>query len=257
MLFRSVPQVNERHRQGATGARDDRSMTGKTVAVLGSRGGAGASSFAAALARAAHGQEVKARKSRGRRRRNVVLADLATGAGLDVLLGLEHEPGPRWSELALDAGVDLGTLPEWAGVRVVSRDRRPDDLPAAVRSEVLAQLARSAELVVLDVGAHAEALTVLSAASIVLIVSPRDVRSAAGVLRWRDRLASVHEDVRLVVRGPSPGGLGVLELAHVADLPVAAAGKADRRLDSALEHGLGPPPRGPLARVAARVLDEL
>src|SRR5690554_4111912 len=132
---RGVPQVNERHRQGATGARDDRSMTGKTVAVLGSRGGAGASSFAAALARAAHGQEVKARKSRGRRRRNVVLADLATGAGLDVLLGLEHEPGPRWSELALDAGVDLGTLPEWAGVRVVSRDRRPDDLPAAVRSE--------------------------------------------------------------------------------------------------------------------------
>ncbi len=196
----------------------------------------------------------------------MVLVDLATGAGLDVLLGLEHEPGPRWPDLAhgMGAGAALVELPEWAGVRVLARDRLLPGPPAAVRAEVVTDLARTGSFVVLDVGtcgedgaAPAGADPVLAAADTVLVVAPRDVRSAAGVLRWRDRLAGVHGDVRLVVRGPAPGGLGVLELAHVADLPVAAAGRADRRLDSALEHGLGPPPRGPLARLAARAMAEL
>lgn len=232
-------------------------MDGQTVAVVGARGGAGASSFAAALAREVASRERAGRRGRGRRRRDAVLVDLATGPGLDVLLGLEHEPGPRWSELALGAAVVGEDLPEWAGVRVLSRDRALPVPGAAVRAEVVAGLARTGATVVLDVGTSDADAALLAGADTVLIVTPRDVRAAAGVLRRRDELAGSHPDVRLVVRGPAPGGLGALELAHVADLPVAAAGRADRRLDSALEHGLGPPPRGALARLAARVAAEL
>lgn len=234
--------------------------------MVGARGGVGASSFAAALARAGLGS-----KDGGRRRRgDVVLVDLARGGGLDLLLGLEREEGPRWPDVGLDvgAGAVVGQLPAWSGVRVLSRDRRRPDPPPAVRAEVVSSLSGVVDLVVLDVAGDdgpipgtqsglAGADSVLAEADTVLVVAPCDVRSAAGVLAWRDRLAGVSRDVRLVVRGPAPGGLGVLELAHVADLPVAAAGRADRRLDSALEHGLGPPPRGPLARLAARVLAEL
>ena len=209
------------------------------------------SSFAAARARAA-----SARPPGRRRRDDVVLVDLARGGGLDVLLGLEREEGPRWPDLALEAsGVAVvGRLPSWSGVRVLSRDRRRPDPPVAVRTELVASLANEVSFLVLD-GPEDEAS--LASADTVLLVAPRDVRSVAGVLAWRDRLAGARQDVRLVVRGPAPGGLGVLELAHVVDLPVAASGRADRRLDSALEHGLGPPPRGPLAKLAERVLAEL
>lgn len=224
-------------------------MDRRTVAVVGARGGAGASSFAAAFARAV-------RAGAGRRRRGeVVLVDLAQGGGLDVLLGLERAEGPRWPDLAADpGGAVVGGLAQWSGVRVLSRDRGRPDPAVAVRAETLAALAGTAACLVLD-GPREDSL--LALADTVLVVAPRDVRSAAGVLAWRDRLAGVVGDVRLVVRGPAPGGLGVLELAHVVDLPVAVAMRPDRRLDSALEHGLGPPPRGPLARAAAQVVAEL
>lgn len=220
-------------------------MNGRTLAVVGARGGAGASSFAAALARAL----VKA----GRRRRApVVLVDLASGPSLDVLLGLERAPGPRWADV-LD-GAPAAELPQWAGVRVLARDRSGPAPGAAVRRELLAGLAASGSTVVLDLGSCEDDGGLLATADTVLVLAARDVRSAAGVLRRRGSFDGVLGDVRLVVRGPAPGGLGALELAHVVDLPVAASGRADRRLDSALEHGLGPPPRGPLARLAARVV---
>lgn len=225
----------------------------QTVAVVGARGGAGASSFAAALARAVLARKDGAR----RRRRGVVLVDLARGAGIDVLLGLEESEGARWPDVAHDtdpSGV-LARLPTWAGVRVLSRDRARPAPPAAVRAEVVEAIGAASGFTVVDVGPDDDA--VLAHVGTVLVLAPRDVRSAAGVLAWRDRLAGTHPDVRLVARGPAPGGLSALELAHVADLPLAAVGKADRTLDSALEHGLGPPPRGALARLAARVAGDL
>lgn len=234
------------HGRGPRG--EDRGVNGRTIAVVGARGGAGASSFAAALARAL------VRTGR-RRRAPVVLLDLASGPSIDVLLGLEHAPGPRWAEVV--EGAAATGLPEWAGVRVLARDRSGPAPGAAVRREVVAALAGSGSSVVLDLGTVEDEAGLLGMADTVLMVAARDVRSAAGVLRRRPALEGTHGDVRLVVRGPAPGGLGALELAHVVDLPVAASGRADRRLDSALEHGLGPPPRGPLARLAARVVEEL
>ncbi|MFL6111364.1 MAG: septum site-determining protein Ssd [Catenulispora sp.] len=63
---------------------------GALVAVLSGRGGAGGSTLAAALALAGT-----------RRGLRSTLVDLdPVGGGIDLLFGLESEPGPRWSELA-------------------------------------------------------------------------------------------------------------------------------------------------------------
>ncbi|MBS2531309.1 P-loop NTPase [Catenulispora sp. NF23] len=67
-----------------------REEPGAVVAVLSGRGGAGGSTLAAALALAGT-----------RRGLRSTLVDLdPAGGGIDLLFGLETEPGPRWSELA-------------------------------------------------------------------------------------------------------------------------------------------------------------
>ncbi|GAA1959473.1 septum site-determining protein Ssd [Catenulispora subtropica] len=67
-----------------------RGEPGALVAVLSGRGGAGGSTLAAALALAGTRRGLRA-----------TLVDLdPAGGGIDLLFGLETEPGPRWSELA-------------------------------------------------------------------------------------------------------------------------------------------------------------
>ena len=84
-----------------------REELGAVVAVLSGRGGAGGSTLAAALALAAV-----------RRGLRSTLVDLdPAGGGIDLLFGLETEPGPRWSELA-----------QWRDGRLSGRSLR-DALP--------------------------------------------------------------------------------------------------------------------------------
>jgi hypothetical protein len=90
---------------------------------LGGSGGAGASTFAAVLAWVAR------RLSPA----GASLIDLdGMGGGLDVLLGIERVPGPRWSDLRLDggrleSGLLLAALPHWYGVPVLAADRSPPE----------------------------------------------------------------------------------------------------------------------------------
>jgi hypothetical protein len=95
----------------------------------------------------------------------------------------------------------------------------------------------------------------LSRCTTVLVVTPRDLRSVAGVVAMRAALQSVVADVRLVVADPAPGGLGVLEVAHVVDLPVAVSVPRDRRVPALVERGAGPAAarRGPFGRAVARL----
>ena len=80
---------------------------GAVVAVVSGRGGAGGSTLAAALALAGT-----------RRGLRSTLVDMdPAGGGIDLLFGLETEPGPRWSELA-----------QWRDGRLCGRSLR-DALP--------------------------------------------------------------------------------------------------------------------------------
>lgn len=84
-----------------------REEPGTVVAVLSGRGGAGGSTLAAALALGGTRRGLRA-----------TLVDLdPAGGGIDLLFGLETEPGPRWSELA-----------QWRDGRLCGRSLR-DALP--------------------------------------------------------------------------------------------------------------------------------
>ena len=239
--------------------------TGRVIGVVGARGGIGASSLAAALARRLARGGGGGRDGEGGGGRGLVaLADLdGAGGGLDVLLGVEGVDGLRWPDLRGARGEVSGAeltalLPRWSGVTVLSADRaRPGAPRADVVAGVLDALAASHDDVVLDLDRH-EVLTgvgALARCALVLVVAGRDVRSVAGVLALRTAALAAVPDVRLVVRGPAPGGLGVLELAHVVDLPVAASMGPQRGFDAALERGGGPGlrRRGALARAADRL----
>lgn len=221
---------------------------GVVVGVLGARGGVGASSLAALVA------------ARAARRTATALVDLdPSGGGLDVLVGLEEEPGARWPDLAHARGdVDgrdvVALLPRWGRVAVLSCDRsRPGPLDVATAADVVASLARASGCVVVDLArtAAASAHPLVAGCDLVALVAARDLRSVAGALALGDCLPAVAAG--LVVRGPAPGGLGATELAEAVGLPLLWAGRADRGLARAAEQGVLPS-HGPAARAAAAVL---
>ncbi|GAA3817876.1 septum site-determining protein Ssd [Cellulomonas soli] len=231
----------------------------RVVGVVGARGGAGASTLAAALAdRLAHATAT-------------ALVDLDTGsAGLDVLVGVERDPGLRWPDLHAARGevdgADLLTLlPRWGRCAVLSADRlRPAALPTDVVPDVLGALTTATGALVLDLG-RADVLAGTAPSAVcdtILLVAPRDLRAVAGALAVSAALAGSAPgvDLRLVVRGPAPGGLGVAEVEEAVDLPLLCAVREDRRLATHLERARVPR-AGPLGRAAGRaarlVLDEV
>lgn len=224
------------------------------VGVLGGRGGAGASVLAAALGRCA--------ASRGLR--TLLLDGDPLGGGIDLVLGTESAPGARWSDYADRQGRLSGaalhdSLPARDGLAVLSWHRgTAEPVSAQTMRSVLDAAVRGYDIVVVDVPRHltdagAEAL---AAADVALVVVPAEVRATVAADRVID-LARPHvQDLRLVVRGPSPGGLQPGVIAESLRLPLAGVVAADRRLARAVERG-DPPSGGSLARFCARFLNAL
>jgi secretion/DNA translocation related CpaE-like protein len=230
---------------------------GLTIGVVGGRGGAGASTLAAALA-------VTAMRS-GRR---AMLIDADTyGGGADLLFGGEHAAGLRWPEVSTASGRIGGqelrdSLPCIGELAVLSCDRGdPLELPAGAMSSVLAAAARVCEVVVVDLPRRFDDATQVAVAGsdLVLLVVPAEVRAAAAAARIATELTQVCDDVRLVVRGPAPGGLDALDIAAALGLPLAGRLKAEPDLAAALERGEVPAGRGygPLAAFCGGLLAAL
>ncbi|MFE5338267.1 septum site-determining protein Ssd [Isoptericola sp. NPDC056573] len=232
----------------------------RTVAVVGACGGAGVSTLAAALAQ-------------GLRRagEGAVLVDLdLPGPGVDVLLGIEDEPGARWPELAAARGdVDgvglVAALPRWRAVPVLSGARlspaRPDD---AVVVDVCTGVLRGGETVVLDLPRPAAwtaaARMLVATADAVLLVAPCTAPGVAGALAtWSELVELGVRDPWLVARRPAPGRVDAAALGDAVGLPVAATVRADPRLAAAVDRGDGPPVgrRTPLGRAAASLVTAL
>lgn len=220
------------------------------IGVLGACGGAGGSSFAAALAR----------EIAGRRDGPSTLIDLDAGGGLDVVLGIEELPGLRWADLHAARGDVPGTelldlMPRWGEVLVLSADRaRAEPIAPDVVHGVVRSIADVSDIV-LDLGRCDLALATMC--DRVLLVVPRDLRGIAGAqvaLSELSRCATPLDNVALVVRGPAPGGLDPVQVARVLGRPVAASMSAEPALAVAIERGAGPGGRR-LQRGAQRVLD--
>lgn len=230
-------------------------MATEVVLVVGVRGGVGASTLAALAARRCAG--ARARAPGGA----VALVDLQpVGGGVEVLLGLEHAEGVRWSDLrdarGTVAGADLeGLLPRWQGVEVLSGDRRGGPPGEAALAAVWPAVLERCSTVVVDLppSALGDAPWAPAAAQVVL-VSSQDVAGVAAGLTVRPLLGAAA--AHLVLRRRPRARVSPLEAAHVLDLPVLALLPTDRRVADAVDRGLGPVVggRSALARAADRVI---
>lgn len=230
---------------------------GSVVCVIAGRGGAGASTMAAALAVTA-----------ARRRLRVVLLDAdPLGGGIELAIGAEAERGLRWSELRSIRGRTSGialqaALPTCLGMQFVSWDGAAGlgVKPAAMKSLVQAAV-RVSDLVVADIPRYVDdaASEVLIRSAVTFLVVPAEVRATAAGRRVLGRVIPLTGSIRAVVRVPGPSGLGAETVAESLGIPLFGELRPDRGLSLALEHGLPPARsgRGPLARLSGRILDEL
>jgi len=221
---------------------------GAVVAVIAGRGGAGASVFAAALAKTAADALL-------------IDADPFSG-GIDLLLGIEADSGLRWPDLMLQGGrlnyaALREALPRRGSVCVLSGVRGGADIDAAPLGAVVDAGSRGGATVVCDVPRRstAAAETALESADLAIVMVPADVRSCAAaesVARW---VSTVNPNAGIVVRGPAPGGLRSGDVTEIVGLPLLAAMRPQAGIAETLERGgLQLRHRSPLARAARRVL---
>lgn len=232
---------------------------GRVLAVLGGRGGAGASVFAAALAVHA----VRAGE-------HALLVDCdPLGGGLDLVLGAEESAGLRWPELALTGGrIAAASLhaalpqPEHCAGRLtlLSCDRTGNGPDADAVRTVVAAGKRAGDTVVCDLSRQLDdtGIAVLDQVDLVLLVVPAEVRACASANRVAAAVRDRGVPMSVVVRGPAPGGLGPDDVSRAVELPLAAYMPAEPGLDQALDRGRLPiRSRGPLASAARSVLRQL
>lgn len=230
---------------------------GVALCVIGGRGGAGASTLAAALS-----------LTGARRGLRTMLVDAdPLGGGLDLVVGGESAAGIRWPELAsargrLRSAALREVLPRVDGLTLLSCDRG-DSLtldPTAVRS-VLAAGQRAHDLVVVDLPRRIDpaAEEALARCLAVLLLVPAEVRAASSASRVAAELGALGARTEVVVRGPAPSGLPAEAVADALGLPLLAEMRAQPGLPKTLERGEPPgrSGRGPLARLCHKVLDAL
>lgn len=230
-------------------------LAGVTIGVIGGSGGAGATTFACALAQTA-----------GRDGATCLLDTDPLGPGVDQVLGMERTEGIRWDALqqttgrlgaralrdALPRRGDLGVLTFGCG-----GVEGPESLqPFAARAAVAAAT-RGHRLVVLDLPRTGGGLTeeLMARCQALVVVTRANLPGLSSAARFVSR-ASRSGPLSLVVRG---SGLDAAEAHRLVGAPVVAAMPDQRGLDEAIDLGLGPVKsrRSVLSRAARTVLDTL
>lgn len=246
--------LTERLADAAEGPR----AAGRTVCVVGGRGGAGASTLATALAVTAANRGIV----------TTLIDGDPLGGGLDFLLGEEHAEGFRWPDLAevhgrVHAAALRRALPSFGPLSLLSWDRsKVLRVPPEAMHVALAAGRRGSDLVVVDLPRQHPDLTsepALAAGGPVLVVVPADVRSVAAAARVVAALEEHATDLRVVVRGPSPAELSPQMIAASLGLPLVGSLRPEPRRASRQERGEPPAVqhRSPLAALCGRFLDSL
>ncbi len=233
--------------------------TGRALAVVGGRGGAGASVFVAALGLTAL-----------RMSQSALLIDCdALGGGLDLVLGAESEQGLRWPDMHLRAGrVAASSLHDALPSRTRGTTRltvlsgaRKGRAPAPdAVAAVLEAGRRAGETVICDLPRALDdaAQAALTRADLTVVVVPGEVRACVSARLLAERLAELGAKARLVVRGPAPGSLHPDEVAKAVNVPLLTTMRPEPNLSQALDRGdFSPRPRGPLATAARATLAAL
>jgi secretion/DNA translocation related CpaE-like protein len=226
---------------------------GRVLAVVGGRGGAGASVFAAAVAKAA---------ARAGRRAMLVDCD-PLAAGLDLVLGAEKEQGLRWPDMQVRGRVAASSLraalPGSSGLKLVSGARKgfapePDAVTAVVQAG-----RRGGDIVICDLPRELSpsARAALDLADLTVIVVPAELRACASARLVALRLKEHGILAQVLVRGPAPGGLTPDEVAEAVELPLLSYMPHQRGLAASLERGHFADRRGPLIDAARHTLATL
>jgi secretion/DNA translocation related CpaE-like protein len=191
---------------------------GTLIAVIGGCGGVGASTLATALALSAAGSGQEP----------VLIGADPWDGGIDIALGAEDVPGPRWPDLATISGrlsstAILDGLPQAHGVRFLSSARiHPSLVPLPALSAVVTAAVRTGGPVVVDLprGAPDSARWVGGAADLNLLVCPATVagalasRALAAELDWSAGYSGI------VIRAGLGGDVDDEALASAVGLPV-------------------------------------
>nr|WP_199736148.1 septum site-determining protein Ssd [Micromonospora sp. HM5-17] len=229
----------------------------RVIAVIGGRGGAGASVLAGGLAVTA---------ARLGLRTLLVDAD-PLGGGLDLVLGWEQLEGLRWPALTeADGRVDppalVRALPSRGDLVMLSWDRGdPLALPVEAMAATLDAGRRGRDIVVVDLPRHLDdpAVIALQAADQAFVLVPAELRATAAAARVV-AVAGLHcANLSLIVRGPAPGRLKPREVARALDLPLVGTLRPEPGLCRSLERGEAPTAdgRGPLASLCQRIIADL
>ncbi|MEV1328283.1 septum site-determining protein Ssd [Micromonospora costi] len=229
----------------------------RVVAVLGGRGGAGASILSGGLAVSA---------ARARLRTLLVDAD-PLGGGLDLVLGWEQLEGLRWPALSdadgrVDAPALVRALPSRGDLVVLSWDRGDLlALPAPAMAATLDAARRGRDFVVVDLPRQLDdaAVTALQAADRAYVVVPAELRATAAAARVVAAAGPHCTDLAVIVRGPAPGRLRAAEVARALGLPLGGTLRPEPAIVRGLERGEAPAAsgRGPLATLCQRIVAEL
>lgn len=179
------------------------------IGVIGGSGGVGATTFAAVLAVTA-----------GMHAGHSVLVDLdPASGGVDVLLGLEREPGARWSGLRLDGGylepgVLVDGLPRTGACSVLAADT--DDVDPASVSQVVSSAVEAGPVVVdLARRRSADGADAVALCRLVILIARGDV---AGLVAART-VAAALEDAPLGVL-VRQGNVATQDAAGLVNLPL-------------------------------------
>lgn len=223
-----------------------------TVGVVGGSGGAGATTFACALAQVA-----------GRHETACLIDTDPQGPGCDRVLGMEDLDGMRWDALGDTAG-RLGSrafreaLPSRHGVGVLTWVPGPAGplQPFAVREAVSAAM-RGHDVVVLDLARTGGPLSeeLMARCRHLVVVIRATVPGLASARRIVER-AMAAGPVSLVLRGH---GVDPESAARAVGAPVLWTMGDQRGLNEAVDLGCGPvrSRRGVLARAAVETLRQL
>ena len=247
------------------------SPRGRLLAIVGASGGCGASTLAAATARYA-----------AETGRSVVLVDgAAGGAGLDVVLGIEHVAGVRWPDLVGCRGVVDGPgliarMPRSGPVAVLAHCREsPLAVGAAAVRGVVAGLVAAVDLVVVDAPRSWSLSSLSSVSSVVpvpsgsqapggvqadlaVVVAGTGVVELAALAATAPRVARHVPQTHLVLRGRRVSRALVDDVEAALDLPVLGVLGEDPQVARDVAHGIPPGgSRGPVADLARLVIEVL
>jgi secretion/DNA translocation related CpaE-like protein len=243
------------------GADRPRSNDGRVIGVFGGCGGAGVSTFSAALAIAA---SVAAP--------TVLIDGDPLGGGLDVLLGVEATAGLRWADLIetrgrLDADSFAGALCKVGTTAVLAWGRGDQGRGAlsvgdvSAIDAVLDAAKQSFATVVLDLprswGVVADRL--LDAADETVLIVPAEVRPVAATASLLEALGTRALTPHLVIRDAGGGSLSARDVGASLGLQIVATLRSDPAVRVAARRGESPVrgSRGSLAHACAAVISAL